>query len=46
MRVVEHWHKLPREVDTPGTIQGQVGLGCEQSDPVEYVPAYCREGGL
>lgn len=29
-----------------GTIQGQVGQGCEQSDPAEYVPAYCREGGL
>lgn len=26
--------------------QGRAGQGCEQSDPVEYLPGYCREGGL
>jgi len=30
----------------PGNIKGQVGRNYEQSDLVEDVPAYCREGGL
>ena len=29
----------------PGNIQGQVGLGSEQPDPVEDVPARCRGVG-
>jgi len=28
----------------PGKIQGQVGRGSEQPDPIEDVPAYCGEG--
>jgi len=39
MRVVKHWHRLPREVadapSIPGNIQGQVGWGSEQPDRVE-----------
>ena len=49
MRVVKHWHRLPREVadaPVPGNIQGQIGRGSEQPDRVEGVPAHCREGGL
>ena len=30
----------------PGNIQGQVGRGSEQPDPVEDVPAHCRVVGL
>lgn len=29
-----------------GTLQGQVGRGSEQPDPVEGVPAHCRVVGL
>ena len=45
LRVVKHWHRLPREgVDAPipGNIPGQVGWGSEQPDLVEDVPAHCR----
>ena len=47
MRVVKHWHRLPREggrCPIPGNIQGQVGWGSEQPDLVEDVPAHCRWG--
>ena len=30
----------------PGNIQGQVGWGAEQPDPVEDFPACCREGWI
>jgi len=30
----------------PGSVQGQVGWGSEQHNPVEDVPAYCRGVGL
>jgi len=49
MRVVKHWHRLPRDVvdaPFPGNIQGQVGWGFEQPDLVEDVPAHCRVVGL
>jgi len=45
MRVVKHWHRLPREAveaPIPGDIQGQVGQGSEQPGLVEDVPARCR----
>ena len=29
----------------PGNVQGQVGWGSEQPDPVEDVPAHCRGVG-
>jgi len=29
-----------------GNIQGQIGWGSEQQDPVEDVPAHCRGVGL
>jgi len=29
----------------PGNLQGQVGRGSEQPDPLEDVPAYCRGVG-
>jgi len=48
MRVVRHWHRLPREaVDAPvpGSVQGQVGWGFEQPGPVEDVPGHGRGVG-
>jgi len=30
----------------PGNVQGQVGRGSEQPDPLEDVPAHCRQVGL
>ena len=30
----------------PGNVQGQLGRGSEQPDPVEDVPAHGRGGGL
>ena len=37
VRVVRHWHRLPRE--------GQVGLSSEQPSLVEDVPVHGREVG-
>ena len=47
MRVVKHWHRLPREVGDapPGNIQGQVGKGSKQLGLVEDVPGHCRGFG-
>jgi len=48
MRVVRHWHRLPREtVDAPipESVQGQAGWGFEQPGLVEGVPAHSREVG-
>jgi len=48
MRVVKHWHRLPREdVDAPlpGSLQGQGGWSSEQSGLVEYVPAHGKGVG-
>jgi len=48
MRVVKHWHRLPREaVDAPfpGSVQGQVGLSSGQPGLVEHVPAHGRGVG-
>ena len=46
VRVVKHWHRLPREVGhIPGNIQGQFGWGSEQPGLVEDVPAHCRGWG-
>ena len=30
----------------PGNIQSQVGQGSTQPDPVEDVPAHCRQAGV
>jgi len=49
VRVVKHWHWLPRElVDAPfpGNIQGQVGWGSEQPGLVEDLPAHRMGVGL
>jgi len=48
MRVVKHWHRLPREaVEAPSlNIQGQVGRHSEKPGLVEDVPAHCRGIGL
>jgi len=48
VRVVRHWHRLPREaVDAPvpGSVQGQVGWGFEQPGLVEGVPGHGRRVG-
>lgn len=57
MRGVKHWNMFPREgmkdMDCPerggcpfsGNIPGQVGLGSEQPDPFEAVPAHGRAEG-
>jgi len=45
MRVVRHWHRLPREscrCSLPGKVQDQVGQGFEQPGVVEGVPAHGR----
>jgi len=49
MRVVKHWHRLPREVGRcpiPRNIQHEVGQRSEQPDLVVDVPAHCRRFGL
>jgi len=47
MRVGKHCHRLPREViDAPSLETFKVRLGGALSnDPVEDVPAHCREFG-
>ena len=44
IRLVKHWHRLPRGSagPIPGNIQGQVGWGSEQPGVVEDVPSHCR----
>lgn len=43
MRVVEHWHRLPREsVDASGNVHAEVGQGSEQPYLLRDVPAHCR----
>jgi len=45
MRVVRHWHRLPREAmaaPSPGSVQGQGGPGFEHPGLVEGVPAHGR----
>ena len=48
MRVLKHWHRLPRggRCPIPGNTEGQVGQGSEQPDLAEDVPAHCRGVGL
>jgi len=41
-RVAQRGGRCPN----PANIQGQVGQGSEQPDPVEDVPAHCRGAGL
>jgi len=43
MRVMKHWHRVPREAldaPLPGSLQGQVGWSSEQPGLVEDVPAH------
>ena len=48
MQVVKHEQVAQRgcRCPIPGYIQGQVGGGYGQPDPVEDVPAHCRGIGL
>lgn len=47
MRLVRHWHSLPRDVvDTPSLKEFMVGWGFEQPDPVEGVPADGKSVGI
>jgi len=49
VKVLKHWHRLPREGDRcaiPGNMHSQTGRGSEQPDLVEDVPAHCRGVGL
>jgi len=46
MRVVKQVVQRGDRCSLPGNIQGQVGRGSEQPDPVEGVPAHCRRLGL
>jgi len=46
MRVVKHWHRLPREVGEALCLEGQAGRGSEQPDLVEDSSARCRGVGL
>ena len=49
IRVVRHWHRLPKRASrcsVPGYIQGQAGQGSEQPTVVVCVSAYCRGVGL
>jgi len=49
MRVVKHWHRLPREVaDAPflETFKVRLDGAVSSPAPVEDVPAHCRWAGL
>jgi len=49
MRVVKHWHRLPREVvDAPPleTLEVRLHESSEPPDLVEDVTAHCRGVGL
>jgi len=37
MRLVRHWHRLPRVVSLPASVQGQFGWVFEQAGLVEGV---------
>lgn len=43
MRVVEHWHRLPKGCPIPGNIPGQGGRGSGQLVLIEGVHAHCSE---
>jgi len=45
MGMAKHRHRLPR-CPIPGTVQGQVGRGSDQPDPMEDVPAHGMGVGL
>jgi len=48
VRVMKHWHRLPREAvaaSLPGSVQGQVGWSSEQPGLVGDVPAHGRGVG-
>ena len=46
VRVVRHWHRLPREAVDPGGVQGQAGRGPGQPDLVGGIPDHGREVGI
>jgi len=57
MRVVKHWHRLPRVVQIaqiahsgrcllPESVEGHIRQGSEQPGLFEDVPAHCGGAGL